>query len=546
MYLDSRNILETLVRRINSFSEGYRQNIAIIGEPYSGKTAIIKELLSKDSFNKDNIIPIYLEIKFEPFEFCAKRFIKSVISQLVKQDAVLTAQKDTVMLIEDLRMNYPKTAQLFMRVLQDIEKNRCDNVFSFMLDIPMMLSEETGKRCVFIIEEFQNMGNFPLKTPFSILAKKIMIQKDTMYFLLSSKITYSQNILSEKLSLLFGNFEKIFIGPFDISTSRLFLRSNITCMQLPQVYIDFIAYFTGNRPFYMEAICDEIERQVFLKKTPQNDYNKLIENSFTETIFKKRGMLNQHFLNFLLKISDCKLISNIITVLLAISSENKKQKDIMKSSKVQAKDISGILNLLIDADILVRNGVFYRFKDRLLNFWLKTVYLNRLLSYSVDEEVEETIFRKEMRNKLGIFTEESKKEFDLRLIELFKLFKSDIIQLNGKKHKFVSFTEIQKSGSEIENDVHLLASNTKNKWLCTIKKQDITENDIIEILKHTKERHLINKSNRNIVIAHRGIEENAYLLAKESKVWTWSIDDLNVLMEIYGKPYIVINEKTNA
>ena len=55
-------ILNNLIYRVNSFCEGYRQNIAIIGELYIGKTSLIKELIFSDKIKKDAIIPIYLEI----------------------------------------------------------------------------------------------------------------------------------------------------------------------------------------------------------------------------------------------------------------------------------------------------------------------------------------------------------------------------------------------------------------------------------------------------------------------------------------------------
>jgi len=139
---DRQEILNTLIRRINSFADGYRQNIAIFGEPCIGKTTLMKNLFSSELLRKDNVIPIYLEIKIEPFEFCAKRFIRSILSQVVKSDPLLTAPKDAVLLIEDLARDYPKTAQICIRVLQDIEKSKLDEAFSFMLDIPGVLSEE--------------------------------------------------------------------------------------------------------------------------------------------------------------------------------------------------------------------------------------------------------------------------------------------------------------------------------------------------------------------------------------------------------------------
>jgi len=536
---DSREeILSTLIYRVNSFADGYRQNIAIFGEPNIGKTILIRDLFSSEALKKDSIIPVYLEIKIEPFEFCAKRFIKSILSQVVKSDPLLTAPQDTVLLIEDLARDYPRTAQICVRVLQDIEKLKIDEAFSFMLDIPGVLSQETKKRCVLILDEFHNLDNFTLKNPFGAIAKKIMIQKDTMYILASSRTALSLRLVNEKLALLFGNFEKIFLKPLDITSGRKLLQDSIKGTALPQVYLDFIVSFTGSRPFYMRVMADEIERAVFSKRAAPEHHQNLLEHSFAEALFKKNGILNQYFYNLLFKISEGKLLSKSIAVLIALSSENKKQNDIAKAARLQSGDVSKILNSMIGLDIIARNGAFYRFTDRLFRFWLKSVYMKRILSFSMDERTEEAVFKLDVSSKFNAFAQEFEKELSSRVAELFKLFKNDIIQLNGKKHKFISFTNVERLGGLEGNQTAILATNGKQKWLCTIKKENITENDMADMIKNSREQKKNNKVSRNIVVAFSGVNENAYLMAKEAKFWTWSAEDLNVLMDLYGKPHI--------
>jgi hypothetical protein len=535
---DREEILNTLIRRVNSFADGYRQNIAIFGEPCIGKTTLIKNLFSSGSLRKDNVIPVYLEIKIEPFEFCAKRFIKSILSQVVRSDPLLTTPQGTVLLIEDLTRDYPKTAQICIRVLQDLEKSKLDEAFSFMLDIPGVLSEETKKRCVLILDEFHNLDNFAIKNPFGAIAKKIMIQKDTMYMMISSRTTLSLRLVNEKLALLFGNFEKFFLKPLDMAAARILLQGSIKGVALPQVYGDFISSFTGCRPFYMQAITDEIERSVFSRRVSPENHAELVERSFAEALFKKNGVLNQYFYNLLFRISEGKLLSKSISVLIALSSENKKQSDISKAAKLQPGDVSKILNAMIELDIIARNGAFYRFTDRLFRFWLKSVYMNRISSFSLDEYAEESAFKKEVSARFGAFSQEFEKELSSRIVELFKLFKNDIIQLNGKKHKFISFTNVEKFDNQNNGQPGILAVNGRQKWLCTIKKENITENDMLDIIKNSRERKKKTGVSRNIVIAFSGVNENAYLMAKEAKFWTWSMEDLNVLMELYGKPHI--------
>lgn len=532
------NILDVLIHRVNSLVEGYRQNIAIIGESSAEKTLLIKNLLSSDRIKKDATIPIYLEVKIEPFEFCAKRFIKAALYQLLQSDPFLTASHDTILLLEDLKRSYPKTAQICMRVLQDIEKNRFDDAYSFMMDIPASIYEESKKRCVIILAEFQNIANFPLKHPFGTLAKKIMLQKDTMYLLLSSKNTISQRILNEKLSLLFGNFEKIFLAPFDANMSRAFLRDIISAVALPQVYLDFIASFTGNKPFYMQILCDEIEKIVLSGKVISDNYAKIIESALTETMFKKTGVMNQYFSNLFYKVSNGKLSSKTVSILIALASGINKQLDMARSSRMQTRDASKILNRLIEMDVILRNGSLYRFKDRLFCFWVQSVYLKKILSFSLDETLEEEMLRKDVAKRLAMFLQEFEKGLSSRIVELFGLFKNDVIQLNGRKHKFISFDEVQKIDEGSSIDTNILATNGRLKWLCTIKREHVTENDIAEIVKKIKRKANGSRINRNILISLAGINENAYLMAKEAKFWVWDIESLNVLMELYGKSQI--------
>jgi len=240
----------------------------------------------------------------------------------------------------------------------------------------------------------------------------------------------------------------------------------------------------------------------------------------------------------LFKISGGKLLSNSSAVLIALSSENKKQNDIAKSSKLQLRDVSKILNRLIEMDIIARNGSFYRFKDKLFCFWLKSVYLKRIMSFSIDESLEETQFKKEVANSLTLFVKEFEKELSSRIGDLFKLFRNDIIQLNGKKHKFISFDDVQKVVDGPSNTTNILALNGKNRWLCSIKKESVTENDITEIIKNIKKEKKVNRINRQIIVSLEGINENAYLMAKEAKFWVWDLESLNVLLELYGKPHI--------
>jgi GTPase SAR1 family protein len=57
--------LELLQKRVNSFRQGYRQNIALIGDELVGKTCIIFRFL--DRFCDPRVVTVYIEGRSESF-----------------------------------------------------------------------------------------------------------------------------------------------------------------------------------------------------------------------------------------------------------------------------------------------------------------------------------------------------------------------------------------------------------------------------------------------------------------------------------------------
>lgn len=60
-----RAYLEILEKRIRALKDGYRQNIAFIGDELLGKTSIIFSFLNK--FYDNQIIVLYLEVRPNPW-----------------------------------------------------------------------------------------------------------------------------------------------------------------------------------------------------------------------------------------------------------------------------------------------------------------------------------------------------------------------------------------------------------------------------------------------------------------------------------------------
>jgi hypothetical protein len=86
------------------------------------------------------------------------------------------------------------------------------------------------------------------------LGKVIMVQKNTMFIVSSSQRHTIRNILTEKLSLLFGNFEIIEVSGFDTQTAREFLKTKIGNVSAADYYLDYVINLAGKNPFYIDVM----------------------------------------------------------------------------------------------------------------------------------------------------------------------------------------------------------------------------------------------------------------------------------------------------
>ncbi|HNV24422.1 MAG TPA: hypothetical protein PKH98_05995, partial [Candidatus Omnitrophota bacterium] len=59
-FFGRQDIVKLLKKRISDLKEGFRQNVAILGNPFIGKTAFLKNFVF--NIDDDSVTPIYLEL----------------------------------------------------------------------------------------------------------------------------------------------------------------------------------------------------------------------------------------------------------------------------------------------------------------------------------------------------------------------------------------------------------------------------------------------------------------------------------------------------
>jgi len=523
-------IMSLLLKRVNGLKNKYRQNIAVIGQESLGKTSLMFNLLRHCDNNK--IIPLYIRVKTKSLENFAKNFMGILLYQFLRTQQQKT-EDNLEFLIEASKGKISRTVKSIISLNKSIkESSSRDEIFSQVLELPQILYDETKKPILLIFDEFHNFERFGLSKPYIELSNKIMMQKNTMYIVVSSALHSAMNILNKKLSLLFGNFEVINVTPFTPKISREFIDKELHSLDISCDLKDFLIFLTGGFPFYLDILTEQI-KSCCLDHNTETVSEKILIVSLCDTLYKKHGILNQYFNNKYHRLLHINSDNLYPPILLAIARGIKKPSQIGKLIGKKTSDVNRHINKLIEMDIVTKKGVFNVINDPLFVHWLKFVYSPRQNSFNMEMLDSSLNFEQEIKKLMQEFKLESKKKISLRLKELFEMFENDIVELDRKRFMLTHFDQIDIK--DINGLCLLNAKRMKKTWVCGIENSFINEAAIGDFLARAKKRECIKK----ILVAFDGIDANAKLKALEAKVWIWNQDTINDLFSLFEKPGIL-------
>lgn len=526
---DRQEYLDILRKRIGDLKFGFRQNLAIVGDELVGKTAIIFKFLNE--FYDNHIIVLYLEVRPESLDSFAKRFIGTLLYNFLINSA-LPLKEDIDFLINKSSQYIPNTVAKIKYILNALQARKKNNIFMELFSLSDTLNQETGKFCVVILDEFHNLENLGhTKDLYQQWSKLLILQKNTLYIIVSSMKFKTKAVLSKNLSLLFGNFELVTVEPFDIKTSEEYLAYKLQNLNInmDRGLKNFIVHFTGGYPFYLEVIAEE------LLKSGQNNLVDVLEN----LLFLSSGILNQRFSNYLKCFLDSPYSNDYVSILYLISTECNKLKDMAHKLGRSKKELHMRINHLLECDAITRSGDFLKINDRVFSFWLRFVYKGKLHSLTFDAQNQKVLFRQNLECMVQDFLHSATKSIIERVAELLRLFEDEIVQIEKKRLRLNHFREIRPLEFSRKNlKEGIIGRSQSSLWIMAFKNDLLTEEDIAEFAKECKRyRH---KSQRKIIIALRDIDVNARLKALEEKILTWDINNLNQIFDLYYKPRVIV------
>ncbi|MFH1790631.1 MAG: ATP-binding protein [Candidatus Omnitrophota bacterium] len=520
--------MEILMKRVTALKAGCRQNVALTGELFSGKTSILRHLAA--SLNSDSVIPVYVELGDRSFPAFAERFIATMIyAYFVKTQRPVC--EDLSKLIESAADVAPKTAAAARKILIDISRRRYNLAYSELLNITSILKEETQMPCVVILDEFHNIERFRLRRPFVHLGKIIMLQKGTMYVVSSSEKATTRKILSEKLALLFGNFELIEIEGYDAGSAKRFLRRNLGPLEISEYYADYVVSLAERKPFYIDMLGRALTESC--RKASCARVNvEMLKDAIAETMYVPTGVLHQQFIGRINSVFDRKDRPGYLKILAVLAECPARLESVAGRLKTDKGVLGGKLHQLAQAGITAKSGVLHYVQDRLFAFWLANVYGRKEYAVVDNDLARARGFREFVEGDIERYLIEYNKGCLGRIADLFRLFRAELIDVDGKLRRFPCFDRVEmlKYGG---GKNYVSCEGEKTYWICRVIRGDVCEVDVADFLGRAGDSQ--RKGLRKILIHLSGIDTNALLLAKEKKIWVWDVKTVNLLLRLYGR-----------
>ncbi|MDP8299228.1 MAG: ATP-binding protein [Candidatus Tantalella remota] len=546
-FFGREEVLGTLQKRVTALKGGYRQNLALAGPMLAGKSSILRHFLKniKDS----DVIPLYIELDGGNFHVFCRRFMATLLYRYLKASGRLAEMnrmaefrgvkrtqgddKEFAMLKEECRSLIPDTVKCVDRIEKSLKQKKDNSAYEQLLSLTSVFKAETGKGCIVIFDEFQNLADFPLKKPFQVFGKFIMVQKNTMYIVSSSQKTLLRDILARKLSLLFGNFEVIEINGFDNQTSRSFIADKVKGTAASEGMINYIIQVSQGSPFYIEVLSKRFSDLLKHAQALRGEEECLLD-TFAELLYGSDGVLNQYFTNNINFFLEKKNRKKFIPVLESLARGNSTIKEIQKDMGKQDKELGNRLQKLQEMDLVLNSGTFYTISDKLFEYWIRHVFTLKAQSMIDDMDIKYLEFKNAVLEDLRNYREFSSKSVETVVSELFSAFGGEKVKIDINCRKMPKFDSVKRR-SLSDNVFQITGMTGGRKWICHVKKGDIVDERDVSNLARIKDGKDDPKISRKIFISLKGIEQNAYLLAKDQNLWVWDANKLNSILRLFGK-----------
>jgi hypothetical protein len=526
-----KDVLAVLDKRLDAFRNGFRQNIGITGHAHVGKTMLVAEIARRAHCDDMLVVPFSCH-EAESFENFSQRWLSEIIFSFYRS-LKKPLPDDFRALFRDLRPMLPKTLRQMKLVKKLTLQLRYGQAFQELLGLSGTLCKESGKKILFILDDFERLSELPLNDPFAQLGNEMMMQKETMFVVTSGRIQLSRSIFTERLSLLFGNFEVIQLRTFGFEEVVEMIDKTLTApAALSGCMRRFLIRLTDGNPYYLRVLLARIKLEI---QANGPSVDERVNRAIVSELYQRGGRLNQLMRTKIFGAAQGRSWTTTADLMYAISIGHKKLLKISRFLHIKSNEAKKGLERLAALEMVEKHGALHLVRDPLLRFWLAKVYSRGRFMSERAPQANAYSFAEDVRANMRSFEDADQRELSKRIEELFRKFRNDVVHFDEQRLRCPSFTEVAARPTN-GRVFPVFAKNAQTRWLCQILEAPVTEDDIQTF--HQDLKRLRSPVHKRLVVGLRGIDLNAKLLAKETKIQYLDLRYLNFLMDVFDQPKV--------
>jgi len=538
MTVFSRDQIESrLIKRVEDFERGYRQNVAVLGRSGVGKTKLVSKVFDHVR-SRATLLPITISIGEVATPHLISYWIRCLLAS-----ALSLADNSIESLLETSETNLPKTCKAARHILKLNKQGNTALAVRELFALGGQLAEETGRKVVFFLDELLALEKFSINDVYSIFGNRLMMEKEALFIVTSSDPRRARKIFSEKLSLLFSNFESLDIQPLGFREMNLAVdgRACATYLSLPARR--FLFRMTDGEPRYLESLLRHLDESVCSDPRRQIGVAMLFETVIRE-VLEADGRIAMDFQKRVASFrrSLRERDSLIVEACAALGMGKVRSATLATVLGLKLPETKKLMARMEEEDWLISGGSSYSLRDSLFRFWAAEYLAPSCAGHLLDEKSRRARWTRRLSEIYEDCFESDMGKVALRLESLLKLFRSETLNLDGRKVSAVHFNEVDASSlSEYQSIIRAHSSKEKRFFLTAV--EELKEQDVEHFWLSSGGRK---KPAKRILVAVAGIEQNAKLFAQQNRMEIWDLRFFNQLLDFFGLPKVIIEKRGSA
>lgn len=514
---------QRLRQRLEAFREGFRQNLALIGPPRSGKTFQLSQLIAQPP---EGLFLLYLPMHPEPPATMLARLARALLAAA----GLESSEEPLEALLRSAQARRPRLAAWAAAVEALLARRAFAEALTKTLDVIPAIAEERGRPCVLILDEFLCLEDNGFGHAFQELGKRVMTWPNVMFLLASSSPFRARRILRERLHLLFGQFELLEFDPLDPATTCAWLQQELRGLRGARGAAPFLAGWLGTSPWYLTVFLARLHELARLRGADVLDTPLFMEAAW-DMLGSPHGTLHQWCASRTAPADALAGAGRALEVLGHIAAGLRTTTELAR--RTGRAGLTACLQALQEHDVAQRNGTCWVVADPVLRCWLATgVWLQRgdpsLATATVRRRFEQSL-----QAMWDQWVQSRQLSFPEQMAELFSRFRDETIWLDQKTGRLPRFSAIHAAPSSHPQANYLIAEGPGRRWCCAISEQPVSESAIAAFDAFCRQQSP--KPARKVLVARAGLAENARVLAKAASMWVWEAKELEVLLGLYGQ-----------